>query len=81
MKLTVITPDGLLLQRDADAVSFPGEMGPFTVLRGHAPIISNLLKGEILFGRPNGAKESIKIKGGFVRVFEDNIDICAELEK
>lgn len=81
MNLTIITPEGPLLQKETDAVTFPGEMGSFTVLKGHAPIIANLLRGEILYGKANGRKESIKIESGFVRVFQDNIDICVELEK
>lgn len=81
MKLTIITPDGPLLRKDAGAVTFPGKMGSFTVLKGHAPIVSSLTKGDILYGSPNGEKEKVSIKSGFVRVMNDNIDICAELEK
>lgn len=78
MRLTIHTPAGQLLQTETDNVSFPGEMGNFTVLHNHAPIISNLLSGDIVYAEA-GEKKRISIKNGFVRVLKNNIEVCAEV--
>ncbi len=51
MRLTIITPEGTLVDQEVDRVEFPGAKGRFVVLKGHAPIISSLVEGDIVFGQ------------------------------
>ena len=42
MKLTIVSPERILFQGDAESVTVPGTKGEFEVLNQHAPIISSL---------------------------------------
>lgn len=80
MKLTVYTPLGKLLQSDTESVSLPGELGRFMVLKNHAPLISHLVEGEIVFSH-EGEKNIIPITDGFVRISDNIIEACVNLKK
>ena len=47
------------------------------MLKDHAPIISTLNAGTIEFGE-NGAEHTLAVKGGFVRVSNNQIEISVE---
>ena len=49
MKLTIISPEKIIFEGETAYVTVPGGKGPFEILRGHAPIISNLQKGVIYY--------------------------------
>lgn len=77
MKVLLMTPEWNR-EFDAEAVYLPGSESPFSVLSGHAPLISVLEKGEVRWKGPEG-EDSVTIKGGAVRVLADNIEICIEV--
>ena len=48
------------------------------VLKDHAPIISSLEKGDIVY--VSGGKESrLPIREGFVEVLDNQVDVCVEV--
>ena len=49
LRLVIVSPSGELSRTTAAKVSFPGEAGAFTVLPGHAPLVSGLAAGEIVY--------------------------------
>lgn len=55
------------------AISSFNEKGPFDVLPKHAHFIS-LIKDSIILHKENGTEE-IKIEGGVMRVFDNNVDV------
>ncbi len=77
MILTIVAPSGTLCRTTTDKVSFPGTVGRFTVLPGHAPLIAGLAPGEIIFTGETGDVH-IPIRNGCVRVFNDRIEACVE---
>lgn len=79
MRLTVISPEKVIFEGEADNVSVPGGKGSFEILRGHAPIISSLTRGVIRY-RENGGERSVNISGGFVEVAGDSVTACVEIE-
>lgn len=52
MLLEIITPESEIFKGEVDAVQLPGLDGSFQVLKGHAPIISGLSKGEVKIDLP-----------------------------
>ena len=49
MTLSVLTPEKTLLDAGVSKVTLPGTKGPFMVLRNHAPLISSLEEGDIVY--------------------------------
>lgn len=77
MDLTIVAPGGTLCDTTTERVSFPGTVGRFTVLRGHAPLIAGLTSGQIVYAGEQGDM-CLRIKSGCVRVFSDRIEACVE---
>lgn len=78
MELTVISPKGVVCKAEAYFVQLPGAAGRFTVLHNHAPLLSVLVGGEIRY-QADVHWHSIPIKGGFVCVGHNRIEVTAEL--
>ena len=76
MRLNIISPEGTLVDQEVDRVELPGAKGRFVVLKDHAPIVSSLVEGEIVFG---GSEGIVHIKSGFVEVVDNQVIACVEL--
>lgn len=77
MELQIITPNGSE-RHEATAVFLPGAAGAFEVLRGHAPLISTLVAGDIRWRGKDGVESSRPIASGAVMIENDIITVCAE---
>ncbi|WP_158797805.1 ATP synthase F1 subunit epsilon [Pedobacter sp. L105] len=77
MTLEILTPDKKVYEGEVTAVTVPGTMGSFQILRDHAPIISTLEDGPVIV--KNKTDEVIfNIKGGVVEVLKNKIIVLAE---
>lgn len=75
MTLEIISPSEILFKGEADAVNLPGVMGGFTILKGHASLISVLKAGDVRY--TSGTTENkISINGGIADVDNDVISVC-----
>ena len=75
--LHIISPEGTLVERTVSAVTLPGTVGPFMVLKDHAALISSLEKGDIVYVS-EGAEHRVPIVSGFVEVRNNQVDVCVE---
>ncbi|MCL2502787.1 MAG: F0F1 ATP synthase subunit epsilon [Bacteroidales bacterium] len=73
MKLIIITPQSNSCFDQVDKVIIPGSKGNFTVLRGHAPLVSTLRKGVIQCNQ-----QEIAVEGGVVAVQKDTVTVFIE---
>ena len=78
LKLRIIAPDKLVFEGEVESVTLPGTIGSFTVLNNHAPIISSLEKGKIVYKEANGQTE-VAVRSGFAEVRDNILSICVEL--
>lgn len=77
MKLKVISPETVVFEGEIDAVTLPGEVGAFTVLKNHASLISNLTAGKLVYRNAGQTDEvTINIDGGIVDVDNNIISVC-----
>jgi ATP synthase F1 epsilon subunit len=77
LSLTVISPDRILYQGQAESVILPGIVGYFGILPGHATLVSQLDTGIIKLH--TGSKEfRIAIDGGFCEVKNNEIRVLTE---
>ena len=77
IKLDILTPEWTR-SVEADAVFIPGSLGPFEVLKNHAPIISTLVEGDVRW-RIGDRTGSLRVKGGVMRLKNNEMQICAEI--
>ena len=78
MLLEIITPDKKVFQGEVSSATFPGSEGSFQVLMNHAPLISSLEKGPIVYDATGSGREEVMIDGGIVEVLDNKIIVLAE---
>jgi len=77
LHLQIITPDRMLVREDADSVQIPGKSGYLGILPGHAPLITELMIGEISFTK-GGSTQYLAVSWGFAEVLPDKVTILAD---
>ncbi|MBR6691301.1 MAG: F0F1 ATP synthase subunit epsilon [Bacteroidaceae bacterium] len=75
--LEIISPEKMLYNGEVTKVMLPGSSAPFTVLYNHAPLISLLRKGDVVWSA-GGEETRMPIDGGFVEVKENCVTVCVE---
>lgn len=75
MTLRIISTADIVFEGSAESVTLPGAMGSFTVLPHHAPLISTLVKGDIVY-RTGEEEHSVATDGGLVDVNNDVVSVC-----
>lgn len=78
MKLEIISPQGVVLQKEIVQVSLPGTVGAFTVLNNHAPIISTLREGKVSYQTNEKTEEEVEIEKGVVEVKKNKVMVFVE---
>lgn len=76
MTLEIISAHDVLFKGEAESVMLPGEMGSFTVLNHHAPLISVLTSGDVKYRLPGGDEKRVSVKGGLVDVDNNIVSVC-----
>ena len=78
MNMTIATPEGIVFEGSVESAKFPGASGAFMVLPRHAPLISALAAGKVVYTSEKGTKE-LPVQGGFVEVKNNVISVCIEI--
>lgn len=76
MTLEIISAHEISFTGEVASVTLPGQMGSFTVLKDHAPIISVLVKGDVKYSLPDGETGHFPIAGGLADVNNNKISVC-----
>lgn len=76
-KIELVSPERVLLSGEATEVIVPGLEGDFTVLEGHAPVISALRPGVLDIRQSSGSRR-IYVRGGFAEVDPTQLTILAQ---
>ena len=77
-KFELVTHERMLMSQDAARVVVPGMEGRFTVLPGHAPVISALRPGMIELTLSDAKTARIFVRGGFAEVDAAHVTVLAE---
>ena len=77
MELVIISPEGTLLNETAERVTLPGSMGAFSILKNHAPLVSILEKGQIIYIQDK-KERNYDIGGGVMVVEKDVVRVMIE---
>lgn len=77
MKLEIITPEENVFSGEVEVVTLPGNNGSFQVLKDHAPLVSTLQKGDLVYVA-GGKTETLVVVGGVVQVLNNHVLVLAE---
>jgi F-type H+-transporting ATPase subunit epsilon len=77
-KFELVTPERMLMSEDVSQVVVPGTEGDFTVLAGHAPVISTIRPGVIAASLGDGRTVRLFVNGGFTEVDQNRLTVLAE---
>jgi F-type H+-transporting ATPase subunit epsilon len=77
LKLELATPMRLVVSGEADEVVVPGVEGAFGVLPGHAPLLSLVGIGEVMY-RSGREERYLAVSGGFAEVGPDHVTVLTE---
>ena len=77
MYLEIVTPDKKVFEGEVVSATFPGIDGSFQILNNHAPLVSTLSKGLIVYRNKDQGFET-EVDGGVVEVLNNRVIVLAE---
>ncbi len=77
MHLEIITPEKKIFEGDVTIVTFPGADGSFQVMNDHAPLVSLLKDGQVIY-KSKESTEQVTITGGVVEVLKNKVIVLAD---
>lgn len=77
LRIQIVTPEGTLLDKEADTVVLPTANGDTGILEGHIPLITQLKRGELVL-ETAGKEEHIAVDDGFAEVIGNHIAVLTE---
>ena len=76
--LSIVTPEKVFCEIDAESLYVPGTDGYLGILSHHAPLITSLIPGKIEYRDSEGNEVSLAVSGGFLEVSENRATILAD---
>jgi len=77
IQLSIVTPDREVVHETVEGVTLPGTTGYLGILPGHAPLLSEVRPGEIVYTRAEG-KHYLAVSWGFAEVLPDRVIVLAK---
>lgn len=77
MFLEIVTPEKKVFEGEVKSATFPGTLGSFQVLNNHAPLISTLQKGHVVY-EDKDTEYDILIGGGVVEILNNRVILLAD---
>lgn len=78
MQLVVLTPEKEIFNGTITSVKVPGTDGQFEILKGHAPIVSSLVRGSVRITDTNGTDKIFTIDKGFIEVLRNEVSLLVQ---
>lgn len=77
IQLEIVTPDRQVVHDLVESVTIPGKGGYLGILPGHAPLLSELRTGEVVYSR-DGTKHYLAVSWGFAEVLPSRVIILVQ---
>jgi F-type H+-transporting ATPase subunit epsilon len=77
LTVSVISPERILFEGEADAVVAPAFDGEVGVMTDHAPMLTLLGRGELRLN-VRGAMTRFTVEGGFMQVVDNTVRVVTE---
>ncbi len=77
IEVSVVTPDGAVVETDVEMVSVKAVSGELGILPGHIPLVAPLTISAVRLKNGNNT-DKVAVSGGFVEVRPDKVTILAQ---
>ncbi len=77
MHLEILTPEKKIFEGEVKIATFPGADGSFQVMDNHAPLISLLKEGTVVY-KGKDLNNNLNITGGVVEVLSNKVILLAD---
>lgn len=77
LSISVVTPDGIVLEDDFEMIVCESESGELGILPGHIPLITPLTISALRLKQANDT-ERVAVNGGLLEVNQDKVTILAQ---
>ncbi|HET97397.1 MAG TPA: F0F1 ATP synthase subunit epsilon [Desulfurivibrio alkaliphilus] len=77
IQLEIVTPKGAVLSEQVEMVTAPGYAGVFGVLANHAPLLSTIKIGNLVY-KKDGRDDIVMVSGGFCEVSNNKVTFLVE---
>ncbi|HEX9504347.1 MAG TPA: ATP synthase F1 subunit epsilon [Patescibacteria group bacterium] len=67
MKFKIVTPERIVLETEADALTLPTTSGEITILPHHTPLVAQMAAGEVKY-KQSGKSNFFAVSGGVIEV-------------
>lgn len=78
LKVSVISPERVLFEGEAESVSAPAFDGEVGILTLHAPMLTLLGKGTLRLGGSGSGAQRFEIEGGYLQVVDNHVRVVTE---
>ncbi len=78
LKVNIVTPDGPVVDTNAELVSAKAQSGELGIMAGHVPMVAPLQIGAVRLVKSGNQSEVVAISGGFLEVRPDQVTILAQ---
>ena len=79
MMLDIISLEGSLFQGEVRFVAAPGRQGELGILPRHAPLLTELIPGDVHCDLPSGERLHFYVNGGILEVQPHHVSILSDL--
>lgn len=76
--LKIVSPEKTVFSGEILSVTLPGKMGSFTILPQHAPVVSSLKSGKLMYISKDGKENTQDVEGGFVEMSDNQVSVCID---
>lgn len=77
MFLEIVTPTKTIFEGEVNIITLPGVDGSFQIMNDHAPLVSTLKDGKVVYKNKDGS-HTIGITGGVVEVLKNKTVLLAD---
>lgn len=75
LKVKILSHDGCQFDDEISSLNAPSVNGPLGILPNHIPLITTLVKGDVVLHQTDGTDTTFAIQGGILDVQKDGVTI------
>lgn len=76
--LKIVTPNEIVFEGNVEHTMVPAALGYMGILASHAPLVSPITSGKLVFREPGEKTTTLQVEGGFLEVRKDRVLVLTD---